>query len=91
MRSPPRETAERVRPKSVLGVHAARFRDHLSLERRLSENTVRAYVCDLEQYDRFLAGRRIAEIAAIRPRDVEEYVAAGGWAASTVARKVAAL
>jgi integrase/recombinase XerD len=91
MRRPPGETVERVRPKSVLGIHAARFRDHLSLERRLSENTVRAYVCDLEQYDRFLVGRRISEIASIRPRDVEDYAAAAGWAASTVARKIAAL
>jgi integrase/recombinase XerD len=91
MRHTPPDAADRVRPRSVLGVHAARFRDHLALERRLSENTVRAYVHDLEQYDRFLAGRRIAEIGAIRPRDVEEYVGAGGWAASTVARKIAAL
>jgi integrase/recombinase XerD len=91
MKRTPREAADRTRPRSILGTHAARFRDHLALERRLSENTVRAYVLDLEQYDRFLAGRRIAEIAAIRPRDVEEYVAAAGWAASTVARKIAAL
>ena len=87
----PREGAGRARPQTILGVHAARFRDHLALERRLSENTVRAYVNDLEQYDRFLMGRRIAAIEAIRSRDVEDYVAAAGWAASTVARKIAAL
>jgi integrase/recombinase XerD len=85
------EGVERARPRSVLGAHAARFRDHLALERRLSENTVRAYVLDLEQYDRFLVARKVADIAAIRPRDVEEYAAGRGWAASTVARKIAAL
>jgi integrase/recombinase XerD len=79
------------RPPSVIGAHTGQFRDHLALERRLSENTVRAYANDLEQYDQFLRGRKIGELSSIRPRDVEEYVAGGGWAASTVARKIASL
>ncbi len=74
-----------------LARHVASFRDHLALERRLSENTVRAYVQDLEQYDRFLLGRRIGAPSEVRTRDVEEYVAGARWAASTAARKIAAL
>jgi integrase/recombinase XerD len=76
---------------SVLGPHLVLFRDHLALERRLSANTVRAYGDDLEHYDRYLAGRRMADIRAVKPEDVEAYVTRSGWAASTVARKVAAL
>lgn len=91
MKRPAGDVAEAARPRSVLGAHAARFRDHLAVERRLSENTVRAYVLDLEQYDRFLVARRIGDIPEIRPRDIEEYVAGARWAASTVARKIAAL
>jgi len=69
----------------------ARFRDHLALERRLSAHTVRAYALDVAQYDRYLAGHGIRSASAVRPRDVESYVASAGWAASTVARKIAAL
>lgn len=79
---------ERVTP---LGAHLARFRDHLALERRLSQNTVRAYAQDLDQYDRFLAGRRIKDASAVRTKDIEEYIAGARWAASTAARKIAAL
>lgn len=71
--------------------YVAPFRDHLTLERRLSENTVRAYVLDLEQYDRFLFGRKIADVSGVRTRDIEEYVAGARWAASTASRKIAAL
>jgi integrase/recombinase XerD len=76
---------------TVLGAHLALFRDHLALERRLSSNTVRAYGDDLEQYDRYLAGRRVRDVAAVEAGDVEAYVTRAGWAASTVARKIAAL
>ena len=79
------------RPRSVLGTDIERFRDHLALERRLSAHTVRAYVQDLEQYDRFLTGQKIRETSDVRPRHIETYVASAGWAASTVARKIAAL
>ena len=76
---------------SVLGALLEEFRHHLSTERRLSENTVRAYARDLAQYDRYLAGRRIQSAALVTPRDVETYVTAARWAAPTVARKIAAL
>lgn len=76
---------------SVLRTHVARFRDHLELERRMSVHTVRAYVQDLEQYDAFLRGRRVRDLSGVKPKDIEEYVAGARWAASTVARKLAAL
>lgn len=76
---------------SVLGALLVEFRQHLSTERRLSENTVRAYARDLAQYDRYLAGRRIRDAASVTPRDVESYVTKARWAAPTVARKIAAL
>jgi len=77
--------------KTALGGDVARFRDHLALERRLSAHTVRAYSEDVAQYDRYLAGQGIRSASAVRPRDIESYVASAGWAASTVARKIAAL
>jgi len=77
--------------RSVLGIYIGQFRDHLALERRLSAHTVRAYGDDLKQYDRFLSGNRFRDVAAIRPADVEFYVTRAGWAAATVARKIAAL
>lgn len=68
-----------------------RFRDHLAEERRLSVNTVRAYSRDLAQYDRYLAGQGRKDPGSVAPADIERYVAAGGWSAATVARKIAAL
>ncbi|MGE5175494.1 MAG: site-specific tyrosine recombinase XerD [Hyphomicrobiales bacterium] len=84
-------TARSQAPPSVLGPLLVQFKDHLALERRLSENTVRAYARDLAQYDRYLGGRRIRDAASVTPRDVEAYVGAPGWSASTVARKIASL
>jgi len=77
--------------RTVLGDFVRLFREHLSLERRLGDHTVRAYVLDLEQYDAFLVGRGAAGAAAVRAEDLEAYLAARGWAASTVARKIASL
>jgi len=75
----------------VFGERIGQFREHLSLERRLGDHTVRSYVMDLTQYERFLAGRGKKRGAAIRPEDVEAYVTGRAWAASTVARKIASL
>jgi len=69
----------------------ARFRDHLALERRLSERTVSAYADDVGQYGRYLAGQRVTDPTRVRPADVERFLATGGWAASTAARKIAAI
>jgi integrase/recombinase XerD len=72
-------------------VSVLRFRDHLALERRLSERTVSAYADDAAQYGRFLSGQRLTDPARVRPADVERFLATGGWAASTAARKIAAI
>ncbi len=68
-----------------------RFRDHLALERRLSDHTVRAYTEDVRQYGRYLAGQKIADPERARPTDIERFLTTGGWAASTAARKIAAI
>ena len=86
----PRPAKSAAKP-SPLGADVERFREHLALERRMSEHTVRAYVRDLEQYGRFLGGRRIRTAGSASARDIEEYMRGAKWAASTVARKLAAL
>lgn len=68
-----------------------RFRDHLALERRLSVHTVRAYAEDVAQYGRYLAGQQVTDPERVRPADVERFLSTGGWAASTAARKIAAI
>lgn len=78
-------------PRSVLGDQLRQFREHLSLERRLSDLTVSAYVRDLEMYDAFLVSRGKRAASAVRVEDVEAYVGERAWAASTVARKIASL
>jgi integrase/recombinase XerD len=77
--------------KSVLGDRIRQFREHLSLERRLGDLTVRAYVQDLEQYDAFLVARGKRAGARVKPDEVEAYVSDRAWAPSTVARKIASL
>ncbi len=85
-----RATGARPPAASVLGPLVGRFRDHLALERRLSENTVRAYGRDLAAYDAFLTRRRIPAVGAVTPRDVEAFLARAG-AAATAARRIASL
>ena len=77
-------------PPTVLGALLGRFRDHLSLERRLAENTVRAYGRDLAAYDAFLARRGVGAADEVLPRDVEAFLGRAA-AASTAARRVASL
>jgi len=67
------------------------FREHLSLERRLGDLTVSAYVRDLEQYDAFLVARGKKSAGAVKLEDVESYVGERAWAPATVARKIASL
>jgi len=78
-------------PRSVLGDQIRKFREHLSLERRLGDNTVSAYVRDLEQYDAFLVARGKRSGSSVSVEEVESYVSERAWAASTVARKIASL
>ena len=51
------------------------FLDHLRVERELSVATVAAYGQDLAAFARFLAGRGIDNVRAVRPLDVLEYLA----------------
>ena len=78
-------------PRSALGERVRQFREHLSLERRLGDNTVQAYVRDVEQYDAFLVARGKMGGGKVSADDVEAYISDRAWAASTVARKIASL
>lgn len=78
------ETAERLPLRAGVDEYLV----SLAVERGLAQNTVSAYRRDLSQYLRFLDGREPTDEA------IAEHVAdlrAGGLAASTVARKVAAV
>jgi integrase/recombinase XerD len=77
--------------RSVLGERVRQFREHLSLERRLGDHTVRAYVRDVEQFDAFLIARGKRPGAKVRMEEVEAYVGERAWAPATVARKIASL
>jgi len=60
-----------------LGIDLAiqQFLDHLRVERELSVATVSAYGHDLAVFARFLDGRGIADVTAVRPLDVLDYLA----------------
>jgi integrase/recombinase XerC len=69
------------------------FRDHLALERRLSPNTVEAYVRDVEQLGVFLS-RSGSSFSGATHRTLRRFLAnqaTRGYARSSVARRVAAI
>jgi integrase/recombinase XerD len=72
----------------------AEFLVSVIAERGLARNTSTAYRRDLAQYRDFLEQRGVAHIAAVSPDDVSQYAAAlakRGLAATTIARKIAAV
>ena len=72
----------------------AAFLRHLAVERNASAHTLRSYANDLTDFQRFLASRGTAELAATDPRTVRAWLAAlhaRGLAPASVARKLAAL
>jgi integrase/recombinase XerD len=58
-----------------LAAHAERYLDHLAVERGLAGNTLTAYRQDLRRYVDFLAGRGVADIAAVDGSTIRSYVA----------------
>jgi len=52
------------------------FLDHLRVERELSVATLSAYGHDLAELARFLVGRGVEDVCAVRPIDVLDYLAA---------------
>jgi integrase/recombinase XerD len=66
---------------------------HLSVERGLAINTLRAYRGDLDRYAAHLAAREVSEIAAVAERDVHAFLVASrtGRVDSSVARAVIAV
>ncbi len=83
----------------ALGQALDAYLAHLDVERGLSTNTLAAYRRDLSRYVDFLAARGIGTPAAVRERDVEDYVLAvrtgtdgrAALSASSAARGVVAI
>ncbi|HEX8973460.1 MAG TPA: site-specific tyrosine recombinase XerD [Oryzihumus sp.] len=50
--------------------------DHLRIERGVADNTLASYRRDLSRYREFLAGRGIADAAAVQEADVTDFLAA---------------
>ena len=72
----------------------AAFLRHLAVERNASAHTLRSYANDLTDFQRFLAGRGVAGLAAADLRAVRAWLAAlhtRGLAAASVGRKLAAV
>lgn len=67
------------------------FINHLAASHIYSHNTVLAYKNDLMQFTRFAGGARQAGLDGIMVKNYVEGLQNQGYAASTVARKVAAL
>ena len=78
------------RPEAAL---VGAFRDHLALERRLSPNTVDAYVRDVSQLEAFLArsGSSFGSATHATLRRFLANQATRGYARTSVARRVAAI
>src|SRR5579875_2744946 len=73
------------------------FLEHLQTERRASPHTIRCYEDDLGQFASYLAGAEGAEevdptaVDARRLRSYAAWLGTRGYAASTVARRLASL
>jgi integrase/recombinase XerC len=83
-------------PSEAMHEDVAAFLDHLARERRASEHTLRSYREDLALYSEYLASAVGAEVApsSVDVRRLRAYAAwlsGRGYAASTVARRLACL
>ena len=72
----------------------AQFMDHLMLEKGLSENTIKAYHCDLVRYLRFIWDKNIRELNDIRLEHLHELLSILddlGMTAASLARNITTL
>ena len=69
----------------------ADYLGHIRVERGLSPNTSAAYARDLGRYAGFLRERGIAEISAVDPVDVSEFVRSLEGSAASIARNVSSV
>lgn len=63
-------------PSAALRQAVRTYLDHLTVERGLAENTLRAYRRDLERYLRTLAAAGVSDLAAVTPTHVERHLSA---------------
>ena len=84
--------SEQSSPPDAEGLIGA-FEDHLSLERRLSEHTVRAYRSDIASLAEFLrrGGTGLAEAAYPQLRRWLAHLRTRGYARSSISRKAASI
>ncbi len=70
------------------------FLRYQAVERGASANTLRSYRADLQQFRRFLAARRVGQIAQVDARLLRRYLAGlyeAGLSRASIARKLAAI
>ena len=67
--------SEPINPSAELRQALRTYLDHLTVERGLSDNTLRAYRRDLERYLRTLAAAGVTELADVTEAHVERHVA----------------
>lgn len=73
------------------------FRYHLQIDKRLSKNTIQAYMTDLELYGQFLRKYQqdeVRQITDVRKEHVERYVASlrrSDFSKQTISRKIIAI
>jgi len=70
------------------------FISYLDIERGYSQNTIGSYRCDLDQFTKYLATRRVSDIKAIDRRLISSYISYLGGKSiltSSISRKLAAI
>lgn len=81
--------------KEVTFYEFSLFKYHLQVERRLSENTVKSYITDLELYGEFLSKyQNINDITYVEEEHINKYVASlkrADLSKQTIARKIIAI
>lgn len=75
-------------------MHTDDYKRYLVKEKKVSENTVTAYIRDIEQFERFIVGRGIASLEKAENADVVAYLMelkSGSRSRATVNRKLASV
>ncbi|WP_414695895.1 site-specific tyrosine recombinase XerD [Oryzihumus sp.] len=76
MSAAPTQQTTPAAPLTALDRSVRGWLDHLRIERGVADNTLASYRRDLSRYREFLAGRGIADAAAVQEADVTDFLAA---------------
>jgi integrase/recombinase XerD len=72
----------------------SRFETYLKTEKQVSSNTLVSYLCDVNQFSRYISRQETASLTKVKSENVNEYVQwlkKSGKSVSTLSRSVAAL